>query len=88
MNDKSTNPKVVKSKAATVVMSLAKLSRLREVGQGGGAIHGGRETENQVPPMLLAGLISTASKAKQSESWKGSSTWSSIVASQCPNQFI
>ena len=50
-----------------MVMSLAKVSRPNEVGQGDGAMHGGRERENKVPPMLLAGLISTASKAKKSE---------------------
>ena len=33
MNDKAANPKVVRSKAATVVMSLAKESRLSEVGK-------------------------------------------------------
>ena len=31
------------------------MSRPGEVGQGDGARHGGRENENQVPPMLLAG---------------------------------
>ena len=48
-------------------MSLRKVSRPNEVGQGDGAMHGGWEKENQVPPMFLAGLISTASKAKKSE---------------------
>ena len=66
VNDKVTNPKVVKSKAATVVMSLAKVSRPNEVGEGDGVMHECKETENQVPPMLLAGLISTFSKAKKS----------------------
>ena len=47
MNDKVANPNVVRSKAATVVMSLAKESRLSEVGQGDGAKHVGREKENQ-----------------------------------------
>ena len=42
MNDKETNPKDVRSKAATVVMSLTKVSRPNEVGQGDGAMHGGR----------------------------------------------
>ena len=35
VNDKLTNPKVVRSKTATVVMSLPKVSRPSEVGQGG-----------------------------------------------------
>ena len=68
VNDKVTNPKVVKSKAVTVAMSLAKVSRSSKIGQGDGEKNGDREKENQVPPMLLAGLISTASKAKKSES--------------------
>ena len=67
VKDKVTKPKVVKSKAATVVMSPAILPCPSEVGQGDGARHGGREKENQVPPMLLTGLISTASKEKKSE---------------------
>ena len=65
VNDKLINPKVVRSKAATVVRSLAKVSRPSKVGQGDGERHGGREKENHVTPMLLAELISTASKAKK-----------------------
>ena len=64
VNDKVINPKIVKSTATTVVMSLAKVSRSNEAGQVDGVGQGGRERENQVPPMLLAGLISTASKVK------------------------
>ena len=60
-----TNPKVVKSKAATVVISLANMSRPNEVEQGDGVTHGDREIENQVPSMLLTGLTSRASKAKK-----------------------
>ena len=56
----------MRSKTATVLMSLRKVSRPNEFGQGDGAMHGGWEKENQVPPMFLAGLISTASKAKKS----------------------
>ena len=67
VNDKVTNPKVVKSKVAAVMMSLAKVSRPVESGQGDAATHGGGEKENQVPPMLSAGLISTASKARKNE---------------------
>ena len=83
VNDKVTKPKVVKSKAATVVMSLAKVSRPSEVGQGDGAKHGGREKENQVPPMLLAGLVSTASKAKKSERTLADTKLEMGVISQC-----
>ena len=83
VNDKVTKPKVVKSKAATVVMSLAKVSRPSEVGQGDGAKHGGKEKENQVPPMLLAGLVSTASKAKKSERTLADTKLEMGVISQC-----
>ena len=71
------------SKATTLVMSLAKVSRPNEVGQGDGARHGGREKENQVLPMLLAGLISTASKAKKSERTLADTRLEMEVISQC-----
>ena len=48
-----------------MVMSLAKVSRPSEVGQGDSAMDGGREKENQVPPMLLAGLISRLQKQRR-----------------------
>ena len=41
INDKVTNPKVVKSKAATVAMSLAGSCRPVKSGQGDGATHSG-----------------------------------------------
>ena len=44
--DKVVNPKVVKSKAAAVLMSLTKVPRPNENGQGAGATNGGREKEN------------------------------------------
>ena len=65
VNNKVTNPKVVKSKAAIVVMSLTKMSRPKEIGQMDGVTHSGRAKEKQMPPMLLAGLIYTASKVKK-----------------------
>ena len=65
VNEKVTNPRVVKSKTTTVVMPLAKVSRPNEAGQGDA--QGGGEEDNQVPQMLLAGLISTASKVKRHE---------------------
>ena len=83
VNDKVTNPKIVKSKAATVVILLAKVSRSSEVGHGDGARHGGREKENQGPPMMLAGLISTASKAKKSERTLAETRLEMEVISQC-----
>ena len=67
VNDKVTNQKVVKSKASTVVMTLGKVSRPNEVREGDGATHSGRLKENQVPPMLIAGLISAASKVRKTE---------------------
>ena len=83
VNDKVTNPKIVKSKAATVVMSLAKVSRPNEVEQRDGVMHGGKEKENQVPSMLLAGLIPTASKAKKSKRTLADTRLKMEVINQC-----
>ena len=83
MNDKVTKPKVVKSKAATVMMSLAKVFRPNEFGQRQGAIHGDREKENQVPPMFLAVLLHMASKAKQNERTLADTRLEMYVTSQC-----
>ena len=52
VNDKVINPKVVKSRTTTVVMSLAKVSRPNKAGQGDA--QGGTVKENQVPPMFMA----------------------------------
>ena len=67
VNDKVTNQKVVKSKASTDVMTLGKVSRPNEVREGDGATHSGRLKENQMPPMLIAGLISAASKVRKNK---------------------
>ena len=67
VNDKVTNSKVVKSKATAVVMSLAKVSRLAESGQGDGAMNSGGEKETQMPLILLARLTSTISKSRKKE---------------------
>ena len=83
VKDEVTNPKVVRSKAVTVVISLAKVSRPSEVGQGDGAMHSGREKKNQVPPMLLTGLISRASKAKKSDRTLADTRLEMEVISQC-----
>ena len=53
VNDKVTNPKIAKSKAATVVKPLAKVSLPNEVGQVDSVTHGGREKESQAPPMEM-----------------------------------
>ena len=81
MNDKVNNPKVVKSQTKTMVMSLAKVSRPNEAGQGDA--QGSRENENQVPPMLLAGLFSTASKVKRNERTLADTRLEMEVFSQC-----
>ena len=59
---KIVNQRVIKSKANVVVISLAKVSRTNENGQGDRAALGGGEKENLIPPMCLAGLFSTATK--------------------------
>ena len=46
-------------------VTLAKASRPSENGQGDCSPSGGGEKGNLIPPMLLAGLISTASKYKK-----------------------
>ena len=60
------NQRVKNSKTNVVVTSLAKLSRPYDNGQGDRAELGGEEKENLIPTMLLAGLISTASKSRKS----------------------
>ena len=62
-----TDPKVLKSKAAAVLMSLVGSSCPVQSGQSDGAKHSGGEKEKQIPPSLLAGLISTASKLRKNE---------------------
>ena len=62
---KIVNQKVVKSNANAVVDSLAKVARPNESGQGDGAALVGGEKENLIPPMLLAGLTSTATRSKK-----------------------
>ena len=57
------NQRVKKAKANAVVASSAKASRPNENGRGDCAASGGGEKEKLIPPMLLAGLISAASKS-------------------------
>ena len=60
---RAVNQRVVKSKASAVVASLTSTGRSGESGQGDGAtLTGG---ENLIPPMLLAGLTTTAMKSKK-----------------------
>ena len=81
VNDKVIKPKVVNSKTTTVMMSLAKVSHPNGAGQG--VAQGGREKENQVPPMFLAGFISTASKVKRNERTLADTRLEMEVISQC-----
>ena len=75
--------RVIKSKANAVVASLAKLSRPNENGQRDCAALGGGEKENLIPPMLLAGLISMATKTKKSARTLGDTKLEMEVISQC-----
>ena len=62
---KTVNQKVVKSKANAVVASFPKVARPSESGQGDGAALAGGEKENLIPPMLFAGLTSTATRSNR-----------------------
>ena len=55
----------MKSKASAVVASLTSAGRSGESGQGDGATLTGGEIENLIPPMLLAGLTTTAVRSKK-----------------------
>ena len=59
------NQTVVKSKASAVVASLTSAGCSGESGQRDGATLTGGEKENLIPPMLLAGLTTTATKSKK-----------------------
>ena len=83
VNNKTIYPRVVKLKVAAVVKSLEKVSHPNEDGKWDGATHGGREKENQVPPMLLAGLMFTASKARKNERTLADTRLEMEVVSQC-----
>ena len=58
---KTVNRKVVN--ASAVVASLAGAARPSENGQGDGATLAGGEKENLIPPMLLAGLTTMATRS-------------------------
>ena len=63
VGSKTVNPRVIKSKANAVVTYLAKVSHPNQNEHGNCVAPIGGENENLIPPMLLAGLISTASKS-------------------------
>ena len=74
---------MVKSKASAVVTSLARLARPSESGQGDGATLAGGEKENLIPPMLLAGLTTTATRSKKSARTLADTKLEMEVISQC-----
>ena len=80
---KTVNQKVVKSKASAVVASLARAARPSENGQGDGATLAGGEKENLIPPMLLAGLTTTATRSKKNARTLADTKLEMEVISQC-----
>ena len=77
------NQKVVKTKASTVVDSLAGVAHSGKSGQGYGAMLAGGEKENLIPPMLLAGLTTTATKSKKNARTLADTKLEMEVISQC-----
>ena len=80
---RAVNQKVVKSKASTVVASLAGVAQSGESGQGDGAMLAGGEKENLIPPMLLAGLTTTATRSKKNARTLVDTKLEMEVISQC-----
>ena len=74
---------MVKSKASTVVASLARVASSGENGQGDGATLAGGEKENLIPPMLLAGLTTAATKSKKNARTLADTKLEMEVISQC-----
>ena len=74
---------VVKSKASTVVASLAGIALSGESGQEDGATLAGGQKENLIPPMLLAGLTTTATKSKKNARILADTKLELEVISQC-----
>ena len=80
---RAVNQRVVKSKASAVVASLTSAGRSGESGQGDGATLTGGEKENLIPPMLLAGLTTTAMKSKKTARTLADTELEMEVISQC-----
>ena len=80
---RAVNQKVVKSKASTVVASLAGVARSCENGQGDGTTLTGGEKENLILPMLMAGLTTTATKLKKNARTLADTKLEMEVISQC-----
>ena len=80
---RAVNQKVVRSKASTVVASLAGAAHLSEGGQGDDAMLAGGEKENLIPPMLLQGLTTTATRSKKNARTLADTKLEMEVISQC-----
>ena len=80
---RAVNPRVVKSKASAVVTSLTSAGRSGESGQGDGATLTGGEKENLIPPMLLAGLTTTAVRSKKTARTLADTKLEMEIISQC-----
>ena len=80
---RAVNQRVVKSKASAVVTSLTSAGRSGESGQGDGATLTGGEKENLIPPMLLAGLTTTATKSKKPARTLAETKLEMEIISQC-----
>ena len=74
---------MVKSKASTVVASLAGVARSGESGQGDGAMLARGEKEILIPPMLLAGLTTTATRSRKNARTLADTKLEMEVISQC-----
>ena len=77
------NQKVVRSKASTVVASLAGVAHSSKSGQGDGAMLAGGEKENLITPMLLAGLTITATKSRKNARTLADTKLEMEIISQC-----
>ena len=80
---RAVNQRVVKSKASAVVASLTSAGRSGESGQGDGATLTVGEKENLIPPMLLAGLTTTATKSKKTARTLADTKLEMEIISQC-----
>ena len=80
---RAVNQKVVRSKASTVVASLAGVAHSSKSGQGDGAMLAGGEKENLIPPRLLAGLTTTATRSKKIARTLADTKLEMEVISQC-----
>ena len=80
---RAVNPRKVNSKASAVVASLTSAGRSGESGQGDGATLTGGEKENLIPPMLLAGLTTTAVRSKKTARTLADTKLEMEIISQC-----